>query len=188
MASSLEHNMIIHPGPKDFSLLCLQKIHMSEHIWDGGEHPILKVRKSQFIPTGLDSIPQDILSHLELAGFTGIAHDIFVLLGLQINGRSVIVLIGGNYADIVERVKGLDHHVMLLLGLHIAVDWRFWLSDHSSSRVSVRYLPLLKDFAVTGKYSWGSAVLGVLYRELCMTTNIDQYGLGGLATLFVMWA
>ncbi|XP_027348139.1 protein MAIN-LIKE 2-like [Abrus precatorius] len=51
-----------------------RNIHVSEHIWDGRDHPILKVRKSQFIPVGLDGVPKEILPHLELEGFTGIAH------------------------------------------------------------------------------------------------------------------
>ncbi|XP_027343213.1 protein MAINTENANCE OF MERISTEMS-like [Abrus precatorius] len=64
----------------------------------------------------------------------------------------------------------------------------FMLPDHSSSRISVRYLPLLEDFELTGQYNWGSAVLGYLYRELCMATNIDRVAIGGLTALIVIWA
>ncbi|XP_027348136.1 serine/threonine-protein phosphatase 7 long form homolog [Abrus precatorius] len=175
MASSSGQNRVIHPGADDPSVLRLQNIHVSEHIWDGRDHPILKVRKSQFISAGLDGVLEEILPHLELAGFTGIAHDISVLLGLRIDGRPVIALIGGNYADIVEESLGIRPsrayfitrfaraYMLRLIG-------GFMLSDHSSSRVSLE-----------------SAVLGFLYRELCMATNIDRHGLGGLAALLVIW-
>ncbi|XP_027346373.1 serine/threonine-protein phosphatase 7 long form homolog [Abrus precatorius] len=256
MASSSGQNRVIHSGPDDPSLLRLQNIHVSEHIWDGRDHPILKVRKSQFIPAGLDGVPEEILPHLELAGFTEIAHvcqfpldlslitalverwrpeihtfhlppgectitlqDVSVLLGLRIDGRPVIAPIGVNYADIVEESLGIRPSRADFVGSFLKTSWLdqhfthvamhaqnplqitrfaraymlrliggFMLSDHSSSRVSVRYLPLLEDFAVTSEYSWGSAVLGYLYRELCMATNIDRHGLGELAALLVMWA
>ncbi|XP_027362491.1 serine/threonine-protein phosphatase 7 long form homolog [Abrus precatorius] len=196
-----------------------RNIHVSEHIWDGRDHSILKVRKSQFIPAGLDDVPEEILPHLELAGFTGIAHDVSVLLGLRIDGRHVMAPIGVNYADIVEESLGIRPSRADFVGSFLKTSWLdqhfthvamhaqnplqitrfaraymlrliggFMLSDHSSSRVSVRYLPLLQDFAVTCEYSWGSAVLGYFYRELCMATNMDRHGLGGLAALLVMWA
>ncbi|XP_027351099.1 protein MAIN-LIKE 1-like [Abrus precatorius] len=69
MASSSEQNRVIHSGPEDPSLLHLQNIHVSEHIWNDRDHPILKVRKSQFIPIGLDGVSEEIFPHLELAGF-----------------------------------------------------------------------------------------------------------------------
>ncbi|XP_027364590.1 protein MAIN-LIKE 2-like [Abrus precatorius] len=165
-------------------------IHVSEHIWDGRVHPILKVRKSQFILASLDGVPQEILPHLELAGFTRIAHDISVLLGLRIDGKLVIAPIGGNYADMVEESLGIRPEHDAFVGSFLKMSWLnqhfthvvmhahsplhitrfaksyilrliggFMLSDHSNSRVSVRYLPLLEDFVVTGEYSWGSAII-----------------------------
>ncbi|XP_027338024.1 serine/threonine-protein phosphatase 7 long form homolog [Abrus precatorius] len=52
----------------------------------------------------------------------------------------------------------------------------FMLADHSSSRVPVRYLPLLEDFTIKGEYSWGAATLAFLYREINPTL------------LLMMWA
>ncbi|XP_027337444.1 protein MAIN-LIKE 2-like [Abrus precatorius] len=254
MASSSGQNTVIHLGPEDPSLLLLQNIHVSKHIWDGRDHPILKVRKRQFISAGLDDVPEEILPHLELAGFTSITHvcqfpldfllitalverwrlethtfhlppgectitlqDISVLLGLRINGRPVIAPIGSNYADIVEESLGIRPSRADFVGSFLKTSWLdqhfthvtmhahnplqitrfaraymlrliggFMLSDHSSSKVSVRYLPLLENFTVTDEYSWGSAVLRFLYRELYMVTNIDRHGLGGMAALLVM--
>ncbi|XP_027364455.1 protein MAIN-LIKE 2-like [Abrus precatorius] len=235
MTSSLGQNRIIHLGPENPSLLCLQNVHVSEHIWDGRKHLILKVRKSQFIPTGLDGVPQEILPHLEIARFTRIARvyqfpldlpliialverwslethtfhlpqgectitlqDIFVLLGLQIDGRPMIAPIGGNYADIVEESLGIRPSRDAFVGSFLKMSWLdqhfthvamhaqnplqitrfvraymlrlirgFILNDHSSSRVSMRYLPLLEDFDITGEYSWG-----LQYWEYCIESCV----------------
>ncbi|XP_027337861.1 serine/threonine-protein phosphatase 7 long form homolog [Abrus precatorius] len=256
MASSSKQNRVIHLGPENPSLLRFQNIHVSEHICDGWDHPILKVRKSQFIPAGLDGILEEILPHLELVGFTGIAHvcqfpldlslittlvekwrlktytfhlppgectitlqDISVLLGLWIDGRPVIAPIRGNYVDIVEKSLRIRPSCDAFVGSFLKTSWLdqhfthvamhaqnplqitqfvraymlqliggFMLSDHSNSRVLVKYLPLLQDLTITSEYSLGSVVLGVLYRNPCMATNIDRYSLGGLAVLLVMWA
>ncbi|MFQ6655416.1 hypothetical protein Gotur_025986 [Gossypium turneri] len=45
------------------------------------------------------------------------------------------------------------------------------------------YLPLLADLSSVSSYSWGSAVLAVLYRELCRTTNPDVVDMGRCLTL-----
>ncbi|XP_027356769.1 protein MAIN-LIKE 2-like [Abrus precatorius] len=200
---------------------------MFEHILDGWDYPILKVRKSQFILAGLDDTPQEIIPHSELVGFNGIAHicqfllDLplitalvkrwrlethfslasrrvydhfagYVLLGLRIDERPVIVSIRGNYAYIVEESLRIRPERDAFVGRFFRMSWLdqnfthvamhaqsplqitrfaraymlrlidgFTLSDHSSNRVLVRYLPLLHDFAVTDEYSWGFAILRV---------------------------
>jgi len=50
------------------------------------------------------------------------------------------------------------------------------------------YLPLLADLQQTGHYSWGSAVLAYLYRELCMATDYSQRQVSGCLTLLQLWA
>ncbi|XP_027362616.1 serine/threonine-protein phosphatase 7 long form homolog [Abrus precatorius] len=64
---------MINPEPENSSLLRFQSIHVSEYICDSREHPVMKVRNCQFIPAGLDGVPAEILPHLELAGFAGVA-------------------------------------------------------------------------------------------------------------------
>ncbi|XP_027338105.1 protein MAIN-LIKE 2-like [Abrus precatorius] len=39
----------------------------------------------------------------------------------------------------------------------------FMLTNHSSCRVSVKYLSLLEDLEITGQHSWGAAALAFLY-------------------------
>ncbi|XP_027338115.1 serine/threonine-protein phosphatase 7 long form homolog [Abrus precatorius] len=256
MTSSSSRSRVLNPGPEDGSLLRYQSIHVSEHIWNGREHPILRVRRGHFIHAGMEGVPVEIIPHLTVVGFTGVAQltsipidrqlitalverwrpethtfhmppgecaitlqDIAIQMGLRIDGRPVIVSTGGDRAQIVEDLLGirplnstfmgsslkltlLDEHFSHV-GLHnqnpiqlthfakayiLRLIGEFMLAYHSSSRVPVMYLPLLEDLEITGQYSWGSAVLAFLYRELCMSTNIDRSGIGGLTPLVMLWA
>jgi hypothetical protein len=62
------------------------------------------------------------------------------------------------------------------------------LCDLSGNKVSLRYLLLLQDLSESGKLSWGSAVLGYLYRQLCLATDHDKKDIGGCTTLLQLWA
>ncbi|XP_027357204.1 serine/threonine-protein phosphatase 7 long form homolog [Abrus precatorius] len=132
----------------------------------------------------MEGVLIEIIPHLTVARFAGVAQLasisidrqlIIALMGLRIDGRPVIAPTGGDRAQIVEDLLG------------IRPPSRFMLADHSSSRVPVRYLPLLEDLKITGQYSWGAAALAFLYRELCMSINIDRSGVGGLTPLVMMW-
>lgn len=54
-------------------------------------------------------------------------------------------------------------YILLLLGGHL-------FSDKSGNKLSLMWLPLLRDLETLGEYSWGSAVLSFLYRSLCTAT------------------
>lgn len=60
--------------------------------------------------------------------------------------------------------------------------------DKNSSRVSLRYLPFLADLSEAKNYSWGSAALSYLYRELCNATNPGAKSIGGMCVLIQLWA
>ena len=60
--------------------------------------------------------------------------------------------------------------------------------DRSGRFVHMMFLPLLEDFAVAGKYSWGSAVLAYLYRELCKATDYNVRAIGGACCILQFWA
>ncbi|XP_027348465.1 protein MAIN-LIKE 2-like [Abrus precatorius] len=221
MTSSSQQSRIINPRSEDPSLLRFQSIHVSEHIWDGRDHPTLRVRKSPNIPGGLEGVPDEIIPHPELAGFVGVANlsqlpvdvvlitalverwrpethtfhmppgectstfqDVAIILGLRIDGRPVIAPIGGDWAQIVEDSLGMRPGLEAFVGSFLKMSWLdehfthiamhnqtplqitrfarayilrliggFMLPDHSSSRVSVKYLPLLEDFELTSQYS-----------------------------------
>ena len=53
------------------------------------------------------------------------------------------------------------HHIYL--GFKLS----YLIPEKSGNRVHLMYLNLLRDFDNIKKYSWGSACLANLYRELC---------------------
>ena len=62
------------------------------------------------------------------------------------------------------------------------------MPDRTGARVPLMYLPLLADLEDAGQYSWGSAVLAHLYREMCNATDYRNKDIGGCLTLLHMWA
>ncbi|XP_040944274.1 protein MAINTENANCE OF MERISTEMS-like [Gossypium hirsutum] len=57
------------------------------------------------------------------------------------------------------------------------------MSDANNDKVHLMYLPLLADLSTVSSYSWGSAVLAMLYQELCRVTNPDVVDMGGCLPL-----
>ncbi|KAH1084215.1 hypothetical protein J1N35_023976 [Gossypium stocksii] len=62
------------------------------------------------------------------------------------------------------------------------------MPNSNNNRVHLQYLPLLADLRRVRSYSWGSAVLSMLYRELCRTTDPDAVDIGGCLILLQSWA
>ncbi|XP_040956148.1 protein MAINTENANCE OF MERISTEMS-like [Gossypium hirsutum] len=61
------------------------------------------------------------------------------------------------------------------------------MPDANNDNVHLMYLLLLANLSSVSSYSWGSAVLAVLYRELCRVTNPDVVDIGGCLTLLQSW-
>ncbi|KAF1879950.1 hypothetical protein Lal_00022858 [Lupinus albus] len=62
------------------------------------------------------------------------------------------------------------------------------LPDKSNNMVHLMYLPLLRDLTRVHRYSWGSACLANLYREMCRATKPNAKAMGGCLTLLQSWA
>ena len=60
-------------------------------------------------------------------------------------------------------------------------------ADKSNSKVHLMFLLFLKDFDTAGTYSWGSACLAWLYRELCRASHIDARDISGPLIIFQLW-
>ncbi|KAL5168042.1 Serine/threonine-protein phosphatase 7 long form [Glycine soja] len=60
--------------------------------------------------------------------------------------------------------------------------------DKSSKRVSMRYLQFLRDLRECSTYAWGAALLGNLYREMCIATDYHAKSIGGFTLLIQLWA
>ncbi|XP_040963954.1 protein MAIN-LIKE 1-like [Gossypium hirsutum] len=61
------------------------------------------------------------------------------------------------------------------------------MPDANGDNVHLMYLPLLADLSTARSYSWGSAVLVMLYRELCRATNPNVSDIGGCLILLQSW-
>ena len=64
---------------------------------------------------------------------------------------------------------------------------RFLFVDKSNNKVHLMFLPLLKDFEATCSYSWGSACLASLYRELCRASHTDAHDILGMLIILKLW-
>ncbi|KAD2804726.1 hypothetical protein E3N88_38103 [Mikania micrantha] len=60
--------------------------------------------------------------------------------------------------------------------------------DSTNSKVPLLYLNNLIDLSVSSRYSWGSAVLACLYRNLCKATHPDAVEITGPVYLLQLWA
>lgn len=52
--------------------------------------------------------------------------------------------------------------------------------DKSAKDVHSMWIPFVQDLRQCGEYSWGSAVLAFLYREMCKAVNVDVDGMWGM--------
>lgn len=64
----------------------------------------------------------------------------------------------------------------------------FMFADKSGDAVQLLYLPLLRDLRKAGEYSWGSATLAYLYRQLCRACQLSARELGGPLILMQLWS
>ncbi|MFQ6652860.1 hypothetical protein Gotur_024536, partial [Gossypium turneri] len=59
----------------------------------------------------------------------------------------------------IERIRYARSYILQIIGGYL-------MPDTSRSRVHLRWLLKLVDFREAGEFSWGSAVLATLYREM----------------------
>lgn len=60
--------------------------------------------------------------------------------------------------------------------------------DKSGTHIRLFVLPLLRDLEEVGTFSWGSAVLACLYRELCRATRPNSTQISGPLILLQIWS
>ena len=61
-------------------------------------------------------------------------------------------------------------------------------ADKSGDRVHMMWLQMLSDLRNPRQYSWGSACLAWLYKELCRATDRGASQIGGALLLVQYWA
>ncbi|MBA0621855.1 hypothetical protein Godav_007441, partial [Gossypium davidsonii] len=64
----------------------------------------------------------------------------------------------------------------------------YLMSDLSRNLVHLRWLLKLVDFRAASEFSWGSAVLVILYREMCGATPPTKAKIKGCLSLLQSWA
>ncbi|KAH1114065.1 hypothetical protein J1N35_007443 [Gossypium stocksii] len=62
------------------------------------------------------------------------------------------------------------------------------MPDLSRNLVHLRWLLKLVDLRAASEFSWGSAVLATLYREMCGATRPNKAKIGGCLSLLQSWA
>ncbi|KAI4369987.1 hypothetical protein MLD38_018375 [Melastoma candidum] len=60
--------------------------------------------------------------------------------------------------------------------------------DKPDNLMHLMWLPLLEDFERAGTYSWGSACLAWLYRQLCRASQKNASQVAGCLVLLQIWA
>ncbi|KAH1108022.1 hypothetical protein J1N35_011790 [Gossypium stocksii] len=62
------------------------------------------------------------------------------------------------------------------------------MPDLSRNLIHLRWLLKLVDFKAVGEFSWGSAMLATLYREICEATRPNKAKIGDCLSLLQSWA
>ncbi|XP_065620383.1 serine/threonine-protein phosphatase 7 long form homolog [Quercus suber] len=60
--------------------------------------------------------------------------------------------------------------------------------NKSQSKLHCCFLNLLDDFGKAGEYSWGSATLAFLYKELCIAAIQKSMEIAGPVFILQLWA
>lgn len=86
-----------------------------------------------------------------------------------------------DYADELMVMQYARAYILQLFG-------GILFTDKSGIFVPLMFLPLLRDFDIAGRYSWGSASLAWLYRQLCIAADQQADMMGGCLILLQIWA
>ncbi|KAL4355562.1 hypothetical protein GQ457_06G007480 [Hibiscus cannabinus] len=127
---------------------------------------------------------------------TGKAEDNWFLLGRELLGVDPVDLDGGRVLItwLDEHFSDLPNNASIQLNEQFArahilrVIGGILMPDKSRNKVHLMWLRHLRVFSDAGKFSWGSAVLAFLFRELCKTTDPSKHVIGGCLLLLQSWA
>ena len=85
------------------------------------------------------------------------------------------------YADDEVVQQNARYHLLVRMGALLFM-------DKLADRVSLLTLPLFNPISNARQYSWGSAALTWLYRQLCNASKKDAMQIGGALLLVQLWA
>ncbi|KAH1098168.1 hypothetical protein J1N35_015089 [Gossypium stocksii] len=81
----------------------------------------------------------------------------------------------------LERIRYAQAYILEIIGGYLMLEL-------SQNLVHLRWLLKLVDFRVASEFSWGSAVLATLYREMYGATRLNKAKIGGCLSLLQLWA
>ncbi|KAF7814543.1 serine/threonine-protein phosphatase 7 long form-like protein [Senna tora] len=204
---------IIHPEPEDPSLLTLQNKHISEHVGQGynvfydedvAQRTIQDFHRNRFsmslsrhdsmdvaILLGLPCVGVPIVRRIDLPwatvceGLLGQTPPEGKLKGQRLSMKWLDdTFLFANFPP-NPTVVDIEHfaraYILKLIGGYL-------MPDKSSKEVYLMYLPLFADLTAVRTFSWGSAVLAYLYRELCNATDPNTNDISGCMVLLHLWA
>ncbi|KAL4354243.1 hypothetical protein GQ457_06G012080 [Hibiscus cannabinus] len=144
----------------------------------------------------LEDVAYQLGLPVEGHAITGKAEDNWFLLGRELLGVDPVDLDGGRVL-----ITGLDEHFSDLPNnasmqlkeqfarAHILrVIGGILMPDKSRNKFHLMWLRHLWVLSDAGKFSWGSAVLAFLFRELCKATDPSKHVIGGCLLLLQSWA
>lgn len=162
--------------------------------------------------------PETHTFHMPGGECTITLQDIAIQFGLPVDGKAVTGSLQHDWPLLCEDLLGVRPPQPQLRGSRLSLPWLgshftklpleadevmikrhtrayimqliggFLFADKSSTFVHLMFLPLLNDFEEAGQYSWGSACLAWLYRELCRASQIDTLEIAGPLILLQVWA
>ncbi|XP_073107638.1 serine/threonine-protein phosphatase 7 long form homolog isoform X2 [Elaeis guineensis] len=162
--------------------------------------------------------PETHTFHLPYGECTITLEDICIQLGLPVDGLPVIGSTQHNWQQVCLELLGVAPPPDKLKGSRLSMVWleeqfnelspdaddiviqryaRAYIlqlmggclfADKSNNLMHIMFLPLLEDLDSAGHYSWGSAGLAWLYRELCRASRKDTHDIAGPLILLQVWA
>ncbi|KAG8503664.1 hypothetical protein CXB51_001674 [Gossypium anomalum] len=81
----------------------------------------------------------------------------------------------------LERIRYTRAYILEMIGGYLMLDL-------SRNCIRLRWLLKVVNFSAAGELSWGSAMLAILYREMCGATRPNKAKIGGCLSLLQSWA
>ncbi|XP_074311477.1 serine/threonine-protein phosphatase 7 long form homolog isoform X2 [Silene latifolia] len=156
--------------------------------------------------------------HFPIGEATVTLQDVNVLFGLRVSGKAVTGRSDHHWPALCEELLGLRPSSTELKGLGLKLTWlsgnfsglpqdadddrlykhvRAYIlyligtiifPDKSGNEVCILFLPLLANLDEIDEYSWGSAALSCLYRNLCGASKRGKSEISGPIVLLQLWA
>ncbi|RAL48494.1 hypothetical protein DM860_005918 [Cuscuta australis] len=167
-------------------MLTLQATHRSSRVWSHQAFADKRVSVCRNDSRILEKFRDDrVEQSLRRSGFYG---DVECLIGLRVDGEPVVFpeMVNPNtYLELFREVIGFevlpgntDREAERYIASVILQLLGGTLFPNSTGRfVAVEFLPLLRTPEITAQFSWGSAVLANLYRNLWLCFVVTALGL-----------